>query len=140
MSVSEKVREVLKLDEAMRELARELVNEQSLLVFGRGYNYATALEAALKVRSPPVSFPSFVFVMFLFCWKSEFPSRMEVSGKWTKSCRHFVAAIKAVSGVTCVSGAMSKHPHFFSHPCSDTHGSVFFTFLKFSTYTVPPLQ
>lgn len=43
------MREVLKLDEAMRELARELVNEQSLLVFGRGYNYATALEAALKV-------------------------------------------------------------------------------------------
>jgi glucosamine--fructose-6-phosphate aminotransferase (isomerizing) len=41
---------VLKLDDAMRELAKELVNEQSLLVFGRGYNYATAMEAALKVR------------------------------------------------------------------------------------------
>ena len=31
------------------ELAEELKAEQSLLVFGRGYNYATALEAALKV-------------------------------------------------------------------------------------------
>ncbi|GAQ81147.1 Glucosamine 6-phosphate synthetases [Klebsormidium nitens] len=50
LRLPEKVREVLKLDEAMRELARELVNEQSLLVFGRGYNYATALEAALKVK------------------------------------------------------------------------------------------
>lgn len=45
------VREVLKLDATMRELAMELVNEQSLLVFGRGYNYATALEAALKVST-----------------------------------------------------------------------------------------
>ena len=33
----------------MLELAEELKTEQSLLVFGRGYNYATALEAALKV-------------------------------------------------------------------------------------------
>ena len=48
--LSEKVREVLRLDEEMKELARELQNEQSLLVFGRGYNYATAIEAALKVR------------------------------------------------------------------------------------------
>jgi glucosamine--fructose-6-phosphate aminotransferase (isomerizing) len=46
----DKIREVLKLDDAMRELAKELVNEQSLLVFGRGYNYATAMEAALKVK------------------------------------------------------------------------------------------
>ena len=34
----------------MLDLAKELKTEQSLLVFGRGYNYATALEAALKVR------------------------------------------------------------------------------------------
>lgn len=33
----------------MRRLAGALKEEQSLLVFGRGYNYATALEAALKV-------------------------------------------------------------------------------------------
>ena len=37
----------------MLELAEELKTEQRLLVFGRGYNYATTLEAALKVR--PVS-------------------------------------------------------------------------------------
>ncbi|KAH7278868.1 hypothetical protein KP509_38G060600 [Ceratopteris richardii] len=32
------------------ELAALLMDEQSLLVFGRGYNYATALECALKVK------------------------------------------------------------------------------------------
>ncbi|CAL1352882.1 unnamed protein product [Linum trigynum] len=45
-----KVREVLKLDNEMKDLAKQLVAEQSLLVFGRGYNYATALEGALKVK------------------------------------------------------------------------------------------
>ena len=43
--------QVLKLDTKMLELAEQLKDEQSLLVFGRGYNYATALEAALKVGS-----------------------------------------------------------------------------------------
>jgi glucosamine--fructose-6-phosphate aminotransferase (isomerizing) len=48
--VADKVREVLKLDNEMKELAKLLMQEQSLLVFGRGYNYATALECALKVK------------------------------------------------------------------------------------------
>ncbi|KAL4452541.1 hypothetical protein ABPG75_008203 [Micractinium tetrahymenae] len=46
----EKIRQALKLDLEMRRLAGTLEGEQSLLVFGRGYNYATALEAALKVK------------------------------------------------------------------------------------------
>ncbi|KAF8398173.1 hypothetical protein HHK36_017099 [Tetracentron sinense] len=45
-----KVREVLKLDQEMKDLAKLLIAEQSLLMFGRGYNYATALEGALKVK------------------------------------------------------------------------------------------
>lgn len=45
-----KVKEVLKLDEEMKDLAKSLISEQSLLMFGRGYNYATALEGALKVK------------------------------------------------------------------------------------------
>ncbi len=45
-----KVRTTLMLDGAMRDLAGELKGATSLLFFGRGYNYATALEAALKVR------------------------------------------------------------------------------------------
>ena len=42
--------EVLKLDAEMKELASSLVDSESLLVFGRGFNYATALEGALKVK------------------------------------------------------------------------------------------
>ncbi|CAL5380219.1 unnamed protein product [Camellia sinensis] len=45
-----KVREVLKLDQEMKDLTKLLIAEQSLLVFGRGYNYAMALEGALKVK------------------------------------------------------------------------------------------
>lgn len=42
--------QALLLDKDMRQLAEELKDEDSLLLFGRGYNYATALEAALKVK------------------------------------------------------------------------------------------
>jgi glucosamine 6-phosphate synthetase-like amidotransferase/phosphosugar isomerase protein len=41
--------QALKLDGQMRELAASLKDEPSMLVFGRGQNYATALETALKV-------------------------------------------------------------------------------------------
>ena len=44
------LRKTLKLDADMKVLAGNLESEQSLLVFGRGYNYATALEGALKVK------------------------------------------------------------------------------------------
>ncbi len=46
-------REVLKLDGDIQTLAQGLKDSHSLLLFGRGYNYATALEAALKVNSSP---------------------------------------------------------------------------------------
>eukprot|EP00898_Chlorokybus_atmophyticus_P009103 jgi/Chlat1/9194/Chrsp97S08465 len=46
----DKIRKALQLDEQMKSLAEQLLHEQSLLVFGRGYNYSTALEAALKVK------------------------------------------------------------------------------------------
>jgi glucosamine 6-phosphate synthetase-like amidotransferase/phosphosugar isomerase protein len=41
--------QTLKLDGKIRELAASLKDEPSMLVFGRGQNYATALETALKV-------------------------------------------------------------------------------------------
>lgn len=41
--------QVLKLDQELKTLAASLKDETSLLIFGRGYNYATALEASLKV-------------------------------------------------------------------------------------------
>ena len=38
-------------DEEIKALAKErLVGEKSLLILGRGYHYATALEGALKVK------------------------------------------------------------------------------------------
>ena len=42
--------QVLELDQEMLKLAEQLKTASSLLMFGRGFNYATALEAALKVR------------------------------------------------------------------------------------------
>ncbi|XP_054781164.1 LOW QUALITY PROTEIN: glutamine--fructose-6-phosphate aminotransferase [isomerizing] 1 [Prosopis cineraria] len=50
LDLPNKVREVLKQDQEMKDLAKLLMSEQSLLVFGRGFNYATALEGALKVK------------------------------------------------------------------------------------------
>ncbi|KAK1319565.1 Glutamine--fructose-6-phosphate aminotransferase [isomerizing] [Acorus calamus] len=50
LDLPNKVREVLKLDDELKSLAKLLMCEQSLLVFGRGCNYATALEGALKVK------------------------------------------------------------------------------------------
>ncbi len=41
---------MLALDGAIRDLAQKLINAQSLLFFARGNNYATALEAALKMK------------------------------------------------------------------------------------------
>lgn len=46
----EHIQEVLSLDQAVQELAKELYKEKSLLVMGRGYNFATCLEGALKIK------------------------------------------------------------------------------------------
>jgi glucosamine--fructose-6-phosphate aminotransferase (isomerizing) len=50
MNLPDAVRRALELNETIQELAESLKDEQSLLVFGRGRNYATAMEAALKVK------------------------------------------------------------------------------------------
>lgn len=42
--------QVLELDEQIQTIAETLKDEASLLVFGRGHNYAIALETALKVK------------------------------------------------------------------------------------------
>jgi glucosamine--fructose-6-phosphate aminotransferase (isomerizing) len=44
------VRRALKLNDQIKQLAADLKEEQSCLMFGRGRNYATAMEAALKVK------------------------------------------------------------------------------------------
>ncbi|XP_028315849.1 glutamine--fructose-6-phosphate aminotransferase [isomerizing] 2 [Gouania willdenowi] len=46
----ELIRKVLALDEKIKSIANELYEQRSLLVMGRGFNYATCLEGALKIK------------------------------------------------------------------------------------------
>eukprot|EP00698_Gefionella_okellyi_P005910 TRINITY_DN1533_c0_g1_i1.p1 TRINITY_DN1533_c0_g1~~TRINITY_DN1533_c0_g1_i1.p1 ORF type:complete len:672 (-),score=173.60 TRINITY_DN1533_c0_g1_i1:574-2589(-) len=46
----ELVAQVLKLDSTMAELAGEIYQEKSFLLLGRGYQYATCVEGALKIK------------------------------------------------------------------------------------------
>ncbi|XP_041675244.1 glutamine--fructose-6-phosphate aminotransferase [isomerizing] 2 isoform X6 [Drosophila eugracilis] len=48
--LADQIRAVLKLDSKVQELARDLYQHKSLLIMGRGYNFATCLEGALKVK------------------------------------------------------------------------------------------
>jgi len=43
----EKIAEVLKLDQEIHEIALKIHNQKSLLMMGRGYQFATCLEGAL---------------------------------------------------------------------------------------------
>lgn len=44
------IKRILEMDDQIQELAKHLHKEKSLLIMGRGYNYATCLEGALKVK------------------------------------------------------------------------------------------
>ncbi|KAJ8015294.1 hypothetical protein DPEC_G00024630 [Dallia pectoralis] len=44
------IKKVLAQDENIKSIADELFEQKSLLVMGRGYNYATCLEGALKIK------------------------------------------------------------------------------------------
>ncbi|MCP9265893.1 Glutamine--fructose-6-phosphate aminotransferase [isomerizing] 1 [Dirofilaria immitis] len=44
------IREVLKLDNEVLAIAKKIYKERSLLIMGRGYNFATCLEGALKIK------------------------------------------------------------------------------------------
>merc|ERR1712142_654846 len=46
----EKIKKVLELDDKVHTIAKELYEKRSLLIMGRGFNYATCLEGALKVK------------------------------------------------------------------------------------------
>uniref|UniRef100_A0A667ZN97 glutamine--fructose-6-phosphate transaminase (isomerizing) n=1 Tax=Myripristis murdjan TaxID=586833 RepID=A0A667ZN97_9TELE len=46
----ELIKKVLSLDENIKDIADELYQQRSLLVMGRGFNYATCLEGALKIK------------------------------------------------------------------------------------------
>lgn len=49
-NLPDQIKEVLKMDEQIQRLAQELYQQKSLLVMGRGYNFATCLEGALKIK------------------------------------------------------------------------------------------
>uniref|UniRef100_UPI000180C023 glutamine--fructose-6-phosphate aminotransferase [isomerizing] 1 isoform X2 n=1 Tax=Ciona intestinalis TaxID=7719 RepID=UPI000180C023 len=46
----EKIKEVLSLDSEIQKLSESLYKKKSLLVMGRGFNFATCLEGALKIK------------------------------------------------------------------------------------------
>ncbi|XP_071442473.1 glutamine--fructose-6-phosphate aminotransferase [isomerizing] 2-like isoform X2 [Hetaerina americana] len=48
--LGDQIKEVLKLDNAVLKLAEDLFQKKSLLIMGRGYNFATCMEGALKVK------------------------------------------------------------------------------------------
>ena len=45
--IADLIREALKLDPEIKELAQGLYQQKSLIVMGRGFNFATCLEGAL---------------------------------------------------------------------------------------------
>lgn len=64
----EMIKEVLSLDEKIHDLALELYKQRSLLVMGRGYNYATCLEGALV----GISQSHWILLEMSFCFCSTF--------------------------------------------------------------------
>ncbi|XP_018571071.1 glutamine--fructose-6-phosphate aminotransferase [isomerizing] 2 isoform X1 [Anoplophora glabripennis] len=49
-NLQDQIRQVLKLDDKVKVLAGDLYKKKSLLIMGRGFNFATCLEGALKVK------------------------------------------------------------------------------------------
>eukprot|EP01121_Diplochlamys_sp_Union-15-3_P021293 TRINITY_DN8590_c0_g1_i1.p1 TRINITY_DN8590_c0_g1~~TRINITY_DN8590_c0_g1_i1.p1 ORF type:complete len:681 (+),score=112.65 TRINITY_DN8590_c0_g1_i1:120-2162(+) len=49
-SLSSKVEKVLELNNTMKKIAEQLKDAKSILLLGRGFQYATALEGALKIK------------------------------------------------------------------------------------------
>lgn len=49
-NLDDQIRQVLKNDEKVLELAKDLYQQKSLLIMGRGYNFATCMEGSLKVK------------------------------------------------------------------------------------------
>jgi glucosamine--fructose-6-phosphate aminotransferase (isomerizing) len=46
----EKIKKVLALESEIKEIAEKFYKKKSLLIMGRGFQYATALEGALKIK------------------------------------------------------------------------------------------
>lgn len=44
------IKEVLALDDQIKDISKQVYEQKSMLVLGRGYNFATCLEGALKIK------------------------------------------------------------------------------------------
>ena len=44
------IKEVLKQDAKVLNIAKQLYENRSILIMGRGYNFSTCLEGALKIK------------------------------------------------------------------------------------------
>lgn len=49
-NLPEQIKQVLALDDQIKEISKEVYEQKSMLVLGRGFNYATCLEGALKIK------------------------------------------------------------------------------------------
>ena len=49
LNLSDLIKDVLEQDHEIKQLAAELYQQRSVIVMGRGYNYATCLEGALVI-------------------------------------------------------------------------------------------
>jgi glucosamine--fructose-6-phosphate aminotransferase (isomerizing) len=49
-AISDQIKQVLLIDDQVLEIAKKIYKEKSILVMGRGYNFATCLEGALKIK------------------------------------------------------------------------------------------
>jgi glucosamine--fructose-6-phosphate aminotransferase (isomerizing) len=49
-TIPDYVRKILELDQEVYQMAQQIYKEKSVLVMGRGYNFATCLEGALKIK------------------------------------------------------------------------------------------
>lgn len=49
-NLNEQIKEVLSVDKDVEALAKDMYQNKSLLIMGRGYNFATCMEGALKVK------------------------------------------------------------------------------------------
>uniref|UniRef100_A0AC35U4Q6 Glutamine--fructose-6-phosphate transaminase (isomerizing) n=1 Tax=Rhabditophanes sp. KR3021 TaxID=114890 RepID=A0AC35U4Q6_9BILA len=49
-ALPEHIHNILSLDDEIKEIAKSIYEEKSLLIMGRGYHFATCLEGALKIK------------------------------------------------------------------------------------------
>lgn len=70
--IDDQIKEVLKLDPKVEELAKDLYQQKSLLIMGRGFNFATCLEGALVSKFVTYTIPLLIkLCIYLISLESE---------------------------------------------------------------------